>query len=149
MAEALGGLRMDAPMRQEWRSAGGVTWINDAYNASPASVRAALELLELSGASGRRIAVLGDMLELGPESPELHRELAGPVARAAQRLFTYGARSRVLAEASSVPAEAFEDMDALVRRLLEVVRPGDVVLIKASRGMRLERAAQALERRFG
>jgi UDP-N-acetylmuramoyl-tripeptide--D-alanyl-D-alanine ligase len=146
--QALSGIRMDAPMRQEWHGAGGVTWINDAYNASPASMRAALELLELAPGASRRIAVLGDMLELGPESEELHRALAGAVKRSCELLLTFGPRSRVLAEACSVPSEAFEDMDLLIARLLELTRPGDLVLLKASRGMRLERVAQALEQRF-
>src|SRR5439155_18777365 len=122
MLEALASVQMDAPMRQEWHTGSGVNWINDAYNASPASMRAALELLELYPGSVRKIAVLGDMLELGPESEELHRGLAEPVKKAAEMLFTFGPQSRALAEASSIPAEAFEEMDALTGRLLEVVR---------------------------
>jgi UDP-N-acetylmuramoyl-tripeptide--D-alanyl-D-alanine ligase len=149
MIAALARLELDAPMRQEWHSAGGVTWINDAYNASPASMRSALELLQSCPGATRRIAVLGDMLELGPESDELHRELAEPVGRAADLLFTFGPRARAVAVASPVPAEAFEDIDALLARLLALLRPGDLVLLKGSRGMRLERIAEALASRFG
>ena len=148
MISALAELRVDAPMRQEWHAAGGIRWINDAYNASPASMRAALELLELCPGTSRRIAVLGDMLELGPESEELHAGLAEPVETGAEMLFTFGSRARALAQASRIPAEAFEDMEALIRRVLEVVQPGDLVLLKASRGMRLERVAEALEKRY-
>jgi UDP-N-acetylmuramoyl-tripeptide--D-alanyl-D-alanine ligase len=149
MLESLGRLEPDTPMRQEWHSAGGVTWINDAYNASPASMLAAFELLEHCPDANRRIAVLGDMLELGPESEKLHESLAEPLASAADLLFTFGPRSRALQRASRVPAEGFEELGDLLGRLMEVVRPGDVVLIKASRGMRLERVAEALAARFG
>jgi UDP-N-acetylmuramoyl-tripeptide--D-alanyl-D-alanine ligase len=89
------------------------------------------------------------MLELGDESEELHRELGEIVKRSAERLLTFGPEARAIAEHTSIEAESFEDIDELNRRLLELVGPGDLVLIKGSRGMRLERVAAALAQRFG
>jgi UDP-N-acetylmuramoyl-tripeptide--D-alanyl-D-alanine ligase len=125
--------------------ANGIVLINDCYNANPMSMRAALD--ELAASEGaRRVAVLGDMLELGGEERRLHREI-GEYARArgVDLLLTVGPMAREMGEghgdgwAHSVPDAAAAA--ALLGRLL---RAGDVVLVKGSRGMELERVAQAL-----
>ncbi|MEO8466474.1 MAG: UDP-N-acetylmuramoyl-tripeptide--D-alanyl-D-alanine ligase [Gammaproteobacteria bacterium] len=141
-----------AAMRSQIEVRHGVRIIVDCYNANPASTRAAVRLLAESAAKGRRIAVLGDMLELGPTAAQLHAEVGAYVAEqnidtliasgALARNFAQGARAAGMAsvqEAADAPAAA--------ARLLALVEPGDVVLVKGSRGMRLERVVQALRDR--
>ncbi len=148
MVQALEELQMEAPMRLEWHRAGGVTWINDAYNASPASMQAALEVLGQVPGARRRIAVLGDMLELGPEAEALHRKLARDVDRAADLCLGFGSLSRHLVDAVKTESRAFMEIEPLIHDLLETIEPGDVILLKGSRGMRLERVSAALHRSF-
>jgi UDP-N-acetylmuramyl pentapeptide synthase len=127
---------------------GDIVVVNDCYNANPMSMRAALDDLAAS-ASGRRVAVLGDMLELGPEEVRFHEE-AGARARMAgvDVLVTVGALARHMAGAfggtdgAVVNADDARAAAALVPGLLE---PGDTVLVKGSRGVGLEVVAQALE----
>jgi len=118
---------------------GGVTVIDDCYNANPMSMRAALDDLA-AAAPGRRVAVLGDMLELGPDEERFHREV-GEHARAVgvELLVTVGPRA-VAMQGDQAAADAAEAA-ALVPELVE---PGDTVLLKASRGVGLEAVAEAL-----
>jgi UDP-N-acetylmuramoyl-tripeptide--D-alanyl-D-alanine ligase len=118
--------------------------IDDCYNASPLSTRAAIDTLFSVGAERQRVAVLGDMLELGPDSERLHREIGEYAAGKISQLIAFGPRSRAMAEAAQSalgPERVFhsEDPSAAARRALEVSAPGDVILVKASRGMKLER----------
>jgi UDP-N-acetylmuramoyl-tripeptide--D-alanyl-D-alanine ligase len=128
----------------------GVRLVDDCYNANPASMSAALRTLaDLARAPGARaVAVLGDMLELGAFEAEAHRELGAEAARAGvARLAAFGPRSRATAEAARAAGlEAFhaEELDALVAWARANVAPGDVVLVKGSRGMKLERLVEAL-----
>jgi UDP-N-acetylmuramoyl-tripeptide--D-alanyl-D-alanine ligase len=120
--------------------------LDESYNANPASVRAALATL--GRMSGRRVAVLGDMLELGPTAPELHAGLAAAVAAAGvERLFTCGPRMRHLFDAVEPRRRAAhaESSAALVAPLLGALRPGDVVLVKGSLGSRMGQIVEALE----
>jgi UDP-N-acetylmuramoyl-tripeptide--D-alanyl-D-alanine ligase len=137
-----------------WRPCGTVRILDDSYNANPVSVRAALQTLA-AGARGRRlVVVLGDMLELGPVSPEAHREAGRQVAALGaaalvglgreMKLGVEAAREAGLGEAHHVTT--FEDAMAL---LLARVAPGDAVLVKGSRGMRMERVVEALVARWG
>lgn len=133
--------------RLEWR---GATLINDCYNSNPDAVNAMLELLgELP--ARRRIAVLGEMLELGRWSETLHRQVGHwvvqrkvdlllGVAGAARWIVEEAVRSGLNA-ASAWFVETPEEAGTLLRQLIE---PGDLVLLKASRGVRLERAIEAL-----
>ena len=129
---ALRGERVELP--------GGIVVVNDCYNANPMSMRAALDDLAVS-AHGRRVAVLGDMLELGPDDRRFHAEI-GEHARAdgVDLLVTVGPLAREMHgdHAVDTAAEAAE----LVR---ELVQPGDTVLVKASRGVGLEVVAEALQ----
>jgi len=132
--------------RMSVRRAGELTVIDDAYNASPVAVAAALRLLGTQ--KGRRVAVLGDMLELGALASDAHREVGTIAARTADIFVGVGeltgiavndARRAGLAEAYA----AMDNAEALVilRRLL---RPGDVVLVKGSRALRMEEIVDAI-----
>jgi UDP-N-acetylmuramoyl-tripeptide--D-alanyl-D-alanine ligase len=132
------------------RLSSGVLLVDDCYNANPASMTAALRTLaELAAAPGARaVAVLGDMLELGAFEAEAHGALGGEVARAGVPLLAaFGPRSRGTAEAARAAGlEPFwtEDMEALVAWAKATVAAGDVLLVKGSRGMKLERLVEAL-----
>ena len=132
------------------RLASGVTLVDDCYNANPASMTAALATLAaLAGPGGRAAAVLGDMLELGPMEGEAHRALGEEAAGVVRWLAAFGPRSRRTAEAARAAglADAFhtEDMPALVEHVRAKLAPGDVLLVKGSRGNRLERLVDALD----
>ena len=118
----------------------GHTVISDCYNASPESMEASLSVLKSS--KGRRIAVLGDMLELGNETENLHRRVGIAVAESADVLVTYGEKARYIAEAADgIEKYSFEkdQTDALKDFLEAFVKEGDTVLYKASNGMKLGR----------
>lgn len=128
----------------------GVTIIDDAYNASPASMVAALDLLEQL--DGRRIAVLGDMLELGSFEEEGHRVVGRRASTAAHQLVLVGHRARLIGEearAQGKPVDAIEYFDEVKQAtawLEQALQPGDNVLIKGSHAMHLERIVDALRR---
>ncbi len=121
--------------------------IDDSYNASPAAVESALETLSRINASGRKIALLGDMLELGRYSVEEHRKIGARAAHTVDVLATVGFRARDAAEAalgSGMASSAilqFEDSAKAGEELAQMVSEGDVILIKGSQSMRMERAA--------
>ena len=112
-----------------------VTLLIDCYNANPASMRAALNTL--CNCDGRRVAILGDMRELGDQAPELHQEIARYASEAADETILIGEFFGGDPWSADLP-------DRVAAR----VRPGDTVLLKASRGMRLERLIPAIEARF-
>ncbi len=133
------------------RLPGGALLVDDCYNANPASMTAALATLRPLAGAGRILAALGDMLELGAAEAEAHRELGREAAAAGlAALATFGPRSRLVHEAALAAgqdaSQAFhtEDPAALAAWVRERLRPGDVLLVKASRGMRLERLVEAL-----
>lgn len=121
----------------------GVIIIDDSYNANPASVRAAFELLDAYPCKGRRIAVVGDMLDLGAAAIDLHAATGSRCPGSATRLFTVGQH----AADWSQRAEPYGSMEECVRALRDVVREGDVVLVKGSRSMGMERIVEALTQR--
>jgi UDP-N-acetylmuramoyl-tripeptide--D-alanyl-D-alanine ligase len=128
----------------------GVLLVDDCYNANPASMTAALATLAELGraAGGRTVAVLGDMLELGAFEAEAHRAVGEEAARAGvAQLAAFGPRMRGAAEAAraaGLAPFATEDVAALVAWAKATVAPGDVLLVKGSRGMKLERLVEAL-----
>jgi UDP-N-acetylmuramoyl-tripeptide--D-alanyl-D-alanine ligase len=125
----------------------GVTVIDDCYNANPMSMRAALDDLAATAGEGRRVAVLGDMLELGPEEARFHAEIGAHAATlGVELLVAVGPRSREIADAFGDAGEAVlaEDAEAAARLVPGLVESGDTVLVKASRGVGLERVAEAL-----
>jgi UDP-N-acetylmuramoyl-tripeptide--D-alanyl-D-alanine ligase len=138
---ALGG-GWSAPHRGQLIRAGGVTIVDDTYNASPGSVTAALELL--SGVPGRRLAVLGEMLELGDGHVAGHRAVGEVAATVVDRLLVVGDGASAIAagaaDAGILPTAITSVPDRAAARamLLEELRAGDVVLVKASRGVALD-----------
>ncbi|HET9598940.1 MAG TPA: UDP-N-acetylmuramoyl-tripeptide--D-alanyl-D-alanine ligase [Anaeromyxobacteraceae bacterium] len=151
--EVADGLSRVAPVGRRLRVerlASGVTLIDDCYNANPASMSAALRTLAALavGPGARPVAALGDMLELGPFEEEAHRALGREAAAAVKALALFGPRTRHAAEAARGAGlgEVFhtEDMAALQAHVRGLLRPGDVVLVKGSRGNRLERLVEAL-----
>jgi UDP-N-acetylmuramoyl-tripeptide--D-alanyl-D-alanine ligase len=131
---------------------GTATLIDESYNANPASMRAALALLDQMdvGARGRRIAVLGDMLELGTLGPDFHHDLAAAVGHRIDLVFCSGPLMRALWDA--LPASRrggyAEDSAALEPQVLAAVRPGDAVMIKGSLGSRMAVIVDALVSRY-
>ena len=124
---------------------GGVVLINDCYNANPLSVAAALSDLAAHATAGRRIAVLGDMLELGADEEELHRAAGAQAARAGVSvLITVGPRASAMAEGFRGEVVSVPDAAAAATALAGLQRAGDVVLVKGSRGVGLERVAEQL-----
>ncbi len=139
-----GGWR--APHRGELLRAGAITILDDSYNASPRSMAAALAAL--ADLPGRHVAVLGPMRELGDAHDAGHREVGALAARTVDLLVVVGgdaagiaagARAAGLAEVHEVP-----DREAAADRLRELVRPGDAVLVKASRGAELDLLVERL-----
>lgn len=124
---------------------GGIEVIDESYNANPASMAAALSLL--GQAKGRKLAVLGDMLEMGEDGPDLHAALAAPIAAVqADLVFAAGPQMRSLWEvlpASRRGAYA-ENSAALAPKLLAALKPGDTVLVKGSLGSRMAVIIEAL-----
>lgn len=144
------GLAAATP-RSRWRMevterADGVRVVNDAYNANPESMRAALATL--GAMSGRHTAVLGTMAELGDDAVPAHAALGRATAESGvDRLVVVGEAARALHEAArdaGVASELVADADAASALLAREVAPGDVVLVKASRSAGLERVAEAL-----
>ncbi|MCA1834697.1 MAG: UDP-N-acetylmuramoyl-tripeptide--D-alanyl-D-alanine ligase, partial [Actinobacteria bacterium] len=132
-------------------TAAGITVINDAYNANPASTAAALKTLAEIGAGRRTWAVLGEMAELGPITAQEHDRLGRLAVRLGiNRLVAVGAAARPACEAARLecmtPEEAvwFPDAGAAISFLVGRVESGDVVLVKGSRVAGLERVAAAL-----
>jgi UDP-N-acetylmuramoyl-tripeptide--D-alanyl-D-alanine ligase len=124
--------------------------LDDSYNANPLSVHAALDALHDLNSAGRRIAVLADMLELGPTGPELHYHIGTLAAERVDWLFTYGALAEEIARGAvegGLPEEQVltaKSHDELAAGLLEILQEGDRVLVKGSRGMRMEKIIDAL-----
>ena len=136
-------------MRLQFWEAGGVRVLEDCYNANADSMRAALDTLCELPLQGRRVAVLGDMAELGAGSEAAHEEIGRRAAElGVGQLFAVGANSAVTAraarEAGLRRVIEFAEVEAAVRAVKNFLKPGDVVLLKASRSSRLERIAETL-----
>lgn len=135
--------------RLQVEEVGDLLIINDTYNASPRSVRAALDVLEGLAGERRRVAILGDMRELGEESPRLHREIGMEVAqRGTALILAVGPEARALAEGARqvTGSEVFHlsDRAAAAALLPALLCPGDVILVKGSRAMALEALVEAV-----
>ena len=136
-------------MRQKIERRGDITVILDCYNASPTSMRSALSVLSSMRAK-RKIAVLGDMLELGDMSKQLHAMIADYIRLNADVCFLYGAEMAACRDAltgSGVEVFHSEDKDTLTARINDFLAEGDAVLFKGSRGMRMEEIAEKIQRR--
>lgn len=124
--------------------------IDDSYNASPDAVKAALETLRAVETTGRRIAILGDMMELGSYTIEAHRQIGELVVGACDYLVAVGLRARFIVEGAKgngFPAEKiglFDEARAAGRWLQNFIEPGDVILVKGSQSVRLERVVEEI-----
>jgi UDP-N-acetylmuramoyl-tripeptide--D-alanyl-D-alanine ligase len=152
IADRLAGFR-PLSMRCEVREIRGATIINDAYNANPTAMHAALELLRDLDPPGRRIVVAGDMAELGEQAGALHWQFGHQVVTLAQadlliacgqyaRHVVAAARAAGMARAHSIPCRTVDDA---MPYLGQAIMPGDTVLVKGSRVMEMERVVAALE----
>lgn len=141
------GLKSYKPdgIRQNIISVNGYKIINDCYNSSPQSVKAALSVLDTLSAA-RRIAVLGSVAELGDKACELHRDMGTYVAEStADILLTVGDDAKYIAEcAKGKEVHSFDDVNSCTEFLKNLVRADDAILIKASRCMKFETIAEAL-----
>ena len=156
-----GVTEFEAPLREALSNAarfkvlrvGPLEVLDDTYNANPASMAAGLETLKERGAAGRRFAALGDMLELGDEAPRLHRELGECAARCGvDHLYVRGDFARDVVEAAHArgveDARVVQEHEAMAAEIAAASGPGDVVLVKGSRGMRMEGVIEALRNGF-
>ena len=135
-----------AKKRMEINSRNGVTIINDTYNANPDSTIAALKTLQSLKVPGKKIVVLADMLELGEKAEHEHAKIGLAVSDLEfEYLLTFGPLSRFTHEASKLPfAEHFDLKEALIVSLKSQVSAGDAVLVKGSRGMKMEDIVEQL-----
>ncbi len=124
----------------------GVAVLDDCYNANADSMGAALEVLRLLPCRGRRVAVLGDMAELGPSRLAAHAEVGSRAAAVAEELFAVGAMASVMAHAARAAGlrgvHEFTEIGAAADALASSLKPGDLVLVKASRSARFERVVE-------
>lgn len=131
----------------------GATIYDDTYNSNPYAVGRALDLLRQAAVEGRRIAVLGDMLELGEHELRYHRDAGRAIPPAVDAVIAVGRRAVSILEGATEAGFAkdrlhhFDDAGSAGRFLVDFVRPGDLVLLKASRGVGLEKAVAMLEER--
>ena len=130
-------------LREKIEEVNGITLIEDCYNASPDSVKALSNTLKIRGEGKRKIAVIADMLELGDFSEEAHRNCGRFLAEAGvDLLLTYGEKAKFVAEEAKnsglLRVFEFDDKTELSRHLIDLLKEGDVVAFKGSRGMKLE-----------
>ncbi|MEI5909386.1 UDP-N-acetylmuramoyl-tripeptide--D-alanyl-D-alanine ligase [Bacillus spongiae] len=147
--QALDNVRLTGMRLETVKGAKGETIINDAYNASPTSTRAAIDLLASLKGYHQKVLVLGDMLELGTEEEAFHTEIGNYIPlEEIDYVMTYGPLAEKLAEAANMRGHgkvfSFQNKEELVQRMKETIQFGDVVLFKASRGMKLEEVVEKL-----
>ena len=147
IAKALANFR-STNMRMEIKNANGFKIVSDCYNANPSSTKMALQTIG-NMKVGRRIAVLGDMLELGAQTDALHLEMGSLVPEMNfDMLFTVGEKAKLYVKGAKSKgmksAYHFASVEELINRLTETVAEGDVLLIKGSRGMHMEQVVEAM-----
>ncbi|MDD4888820.1 MAG: UDP-N-acetylmuramoyl-tripeptide--D-alanyl-D-alanine ligase [Phycisphaerae bacterium] len=159
VAEAAGRLSdfVPPPMRLQPVKVGSIQFINDAYNANPESMRAALDVFkEILPKRGRKVFICGDMLEQGPASEAFHAAIGEHAAKAGvARLIAVGqfayavVRGACKAGLATSAATQFDSTESLLESVAGLLAPGDVVLLKGSRGMAMERVIERLQRAGG
>ncbi|MDO8493987.1 MAG: UDP-N-acetylmuramoyl-tripeptide--D-alanyl-D-alanine ligase [Deltaproteobacteria bacterium] len=153
------GLEKFSPLKmrlEQVQLANGVRLVNDAYNANPLSMEAAFRTVSSAKRKGRFLAVLGDMKELGKEASLLHQQVGKAAAKnGVGRLFLTGEFADKIAEGAITGGlvknkiTISQELDELISVIVDEVKAGDVILVKASRAMRLERIVDELKERFG
>ncbi len=133
---------------------GPLTVLDDSYNANPTSMRAALEALGERAVDGARMAALGDMLELGADAERLHRDIGRKAAECGvRRLFVRGAFARATADGATAAGlgsvEVMDTHEAIAEAIAAVGEAGDCLLVKGSRGMRMEKVIECLGGLYG
>ncbi len=143
--EIAAGIAAYAPVGSRARriATGRITLIDDCYNANPTSTASALR--SLARAEGRRVAILGDMLELGADSARLHCETGVLAGQCADAVLCAGDAAADIARGAGERGTWFESRAALIAALPALIKPGDTVLVKASRSLHFEEIAAALE----
>jgi UDP-N-acetylmuramoyl-tripeptide--D-alanyl-D-alanine ligase len=159
VAEILENLVNFVPMAMRFERvqlANGVCLINDSYNANPTSMKAAFRTVSSVKRAGRFIAVLGDMLELGEQSPALHEQVGREVVEFGVKvLFTFGERAAGIAKGAQdagLNRQAVHhtlDINKLEEMVAKEIQTGDVLLVKGSRGVRMERVVEYLKHNIG
>lgn len=139
-----------AGKRSEILRVKGLTILNDSYNANPDSVLEALKTLRLMKTAGRRVAVLGDMLELGKNAEREHQKIGQSLARfKVDCLFTFGRLSKSTNDAAKVRVKShYDDKTQLAELLVNFVSDGDIILVKGSRGMKMEEVIAHLQQTY-
>ena len=127
--------------------AGGIRVVDDTYNAAPASMRVAIEYL--ASFPGRRVAILGEMRELGALSEEAHLEVGRLASEAAERVIVVGEEASGIARGAGKAASRYSSAEDLINSLPRELKAGDTVLVKASRGVYLERVVDAIQEMSG
>jgi UDP-N-acetylmuramoyl-tripeptide--D-alanyl-D-alanine ligase len=150
-ARAIAAVEPGAGRGRIHRRGDGIMIIDDSYNSNPAALASVLQTLSHTKARGRKVMVMGDMLELGTDEAAMHRDAGKQIASAGVRaLFGVGRLTHATTEAArraGVPeTHHHKDAGTAARELPEFLRPGDLVLIKGSRGIRLEKVVDALLR---
>ena len=141
-AKALEGLALSAMRLQVQRNPHGVIIVNDSYNASPVSMKAALDTLAHMYCSGKRVAILGDMLELGEISAQAHRDVGAHARDCAEHLILIGEKASLMQEGAG-RGEVYASVEEFLTSDLECDE-GDLVLVKASRGLHFELIVEKL-----
>ncbi|MFI5251551.1 MAG: UDP-N-acetylmuramoyl-tripeptide--D-alanyl-D-alanine ligase [Bacteroidota bacterium] len=134
--------------RMEIFTAGGVKILNDTYNANPDSVRSALQTLNTMDAAGKKIIVLADMRELGESSITEHKRIGSMIGEMKfDYLLTYGSDAKYIYQEADVVHKFYSGkQEEITKRLCVMVTPGDIVLIKGSRGLKMENVVAALRK---
>ncbi len=146
IAQSLGGY-VGENLRQNIKEVGGLTLIVDCYNASPTSMQSALSVLSQKYCEGRKIAVLGDMFELGNMAKTLHKKVGGYVKSAKiDKLICVGENAKLIGEKSALKdVSYFEDKSLCAEYINKFVKKGDLILFKASRGMKFEEIIEKID----
>jgi UDP-N-acetylmuramoyl-tripeptide--D-alanyl-D-alanine ligase len=150
VVKGLKSVRLTGMRIEQLKAPSGLTILNDAYNASPTSTKAAIELLQTLEGYRRKIIVLGDMLELGERETEYHEEIGNLLSsEQLDYVYAYGPLSREIVNAAAKrfkPGKVkwFETKEEIVQEVLRVSEAEDIVLVKASRGMKLEEVVNGL-----
>ncbi|MGM0877281.1 MAG: UDP-N-acetylmuramoyl-tripeptide--D-alanyl-D-alanine ligase [Bacillota bacterium] len=149
IAEGFRSIKITGMRLELIQSKSGVSVINDAYNASPTSMVAAIKLLEDLKDFNQKFVVLGDMLELGENEKEFHLKVGRSIKEEISHVFTYGKLGKEIANGvrqnrSEEFVHHYDDKSALIKHLKSLINKNDIVLVKASRGMKLEEVVDAL-----
>lgn len=152
ICEGLASIQLTNMRMEMVEGVNGAKIINDAYNASPTSMRAAIHLMEGLSGFTRKILVLGDMLELGIQERDFHLKIGEQISKdQIDKVFTFGPLAENIAIGalktfSKENVQSFQSKENLIEELKSQIEPNDLILVKASRGMRLEEVVQALQK---